>query len=60
MSFLCDISPLDSSYTFVYILSFFPTRWQVEVYKSFRPGDIVLAKVVSFFCCFFDAQLKNL
>lgn len=23
---------------------------QVEIYKSFRPGDIVLAKVVSFTC----------
>lgn len=23
---------------------------QVETYKSFRPGDIVLAKVVSFIC----------
>lgn len=29
-----------------YIIIVFPL--QVETYKSFRPGDIVLAKVVSF------------
>lgn len=28
---------------------------QVETYKSFRPGDIVLAKVVSFTCCRIEA-----
>lgn len=25
--------------------------WKVEISKSFRPGDVVLAKVVSFTCC---------